>query len=295
MNSKMEMDSRAVGREFKGLDREVTWREITNYAAAVGDTNPRYMDDSRRGGIVAPPMFAAAITWPVMHQFNHRLGGAVPPHVLPTLVHASEHLVFHRPVRPGDSLRVGGHAVAVYPGRAGTWLVMKLEAHDFSGGPVFTEYVGGVFRGVECSDEGQGKETVPGYLHFEESESPAWSVEIAIPRQLPYVYDGCTDIVFPIHTSVSFARQMGLPDIVLQGTATLAIATRELVNREAGGTTERLKEMACRFSKMVVPDSTIRVELTHREQRGVEKLVGFRVLTGAGEPAISQGFARISD
>ena len=291
----MTMDSRAVGREFAGLDREVTWREITNYAVAVGDTNPRYMDDSRQGGIVAPPMFASALTWPVMHQFNHRLGGAVPPQVLPTLVHASEHLVFHRPIRPGDHLRVGGEAVGVFPGKSGTWLVMRLEAHDFSGGPVFTEYVGGVFRGVQLSDGGAGEGVAPGWPHFDEPETPGWSAELAISRQQPYLYDGCTDIVFPIHTSVSFARAMGLPDVVLQGTCTLAMAAREVLDREGGGTTERLRELACDFRAMVVPDSTIRVELTHRERRGVETLVGFRVLAGDGDAAIRHGFARISD
>ncbi len=290
-----KIESKVVGREFSPHDREVTWREITNYAAAVGDDNPRYLDDSRAGGIVAPPMFAAAVTWPVMHQFNHRLGGAVPPQVMPTLVHSSEHLVFHRPLRPGDSLRIGGEAMAVYPGNSGTRFVMRLDAADFSGGPVFSEYVGGVFRGVDCADEGEGKAKVPGWPRWLDTETPQWSVEIAIPRQLPYLYDGCTDIVFPIHTSVSFARGMGLPDIVLQGTATLAIAAREVLNREADGTPERLRELACEFGHMVIPDSTIRVELTRREHRGVETLVGFRVLTGSGKQAIRHGFARFAD
>jgi hypothetical protein len=52
----------------------------------------------------------------------------------------------------------------------------------------------------------------------------------------PYVYDGCTNIYFPIHTSVGFARMVGLPDIILQGTATLAYAARELADREAAAT-----------------------------------------------------------
>ena len=290
-----KVDSAAVGRQFSPHDRDVTWRDITNYAAAVGDTNPRYVDDSRQGGIVAPPMFAAAVTWPVMHQFNHRLDTAVPPQVMPTLVHASEHLVLHRPIRPGDDLRVSGELVAVYPGKSGTRLVMRLDAHDFSGGPVFTEYVGGVFRGVACADDGAGKDRVPGWLFWDQPEQPEWKVELPIPRQLPYLYDGCTGIVFPIHTSVSFARGMGLPDIVLQGTATLAIAIREVLDREAGGTPERLREVATQFASMVVPDTAITVELTHREQRGVEKLVGFQVKTDDGKYALRHGFARITD
>ena len=55
----MKLDPKLVGKTLKGLAREVTWRQTTNYAAAVGDANPRYLDDTRHGGIVAPPIFAA--------------------------------------------------------------------------------------------------------------------------------------------------------------------------------------------------------------------------------------------
>lgn len=36
-----------------------------NYAAAVGDDNPRCFDDERPAGVVAPPMLAVALTWPL--------------------------------------------------------------------------------------------------------------------------------------------------------------------------------------------------------------------------------------
>ena len=43
---------------------------------------------------------------------------------------------------------------------------------------------------------------------------------------------------------------MGLPGIIHQGTATLAYAVRELVNREARGNPALLKALACRFTGM---------------------------------------------
>lgn len=48
---------------------------------------------------------------------------------------------------------------------------------------------------------------------------------------------------------------MGLPGIIHQGTATLAYAARELVNREARGNPALLKALACRFTGMVRPGS----------------------------------------
>ena len=41
-----------------------------NYAAALDDANPRYLDDSLPGGLVAPPMFAVAVTWPISERIR---------------------------------------------------------------------------------------------------------------------------------------------------------------------------------------------------------------------------------
>src|SRR5665811_1937903 len=41
----MEISSRFVGTPLKPLETQITWRQTTNYAAALGDTNPRYLDD----------------------------------------------------------------------------------------------------------------------------------------------------------------------------------------------------------------------------------------------------------
>ena len=289
----MRIDSSLVGTEIAGLEREVTWRETMNYAAAVGDANPRYLDDTRDGGVVAPPLFAVAVTWPIMEQVQAQLGGAIPAEVIVTMVHATEHLVFHRPVRPGDRLHVSGHVAAVLPSSAGTRLVLRLDAAGSGGEPVFTEYGGALFRGVGCTDSGRGREALPELPRWDEPDAPLWEKEIPIPREAAHVYDGCTDIVFAIHTSRAFATAVGLPDLLLQGTATLATAAREILDREAGGTPERLREVACRFTGMVIPGTTIRLQLQRRETGGEGTLVSFRVLNAEGGTALRYGFARL--
>ncbi len=288
------LDSSLVGTPVEGLAREVSWRQTTAYAAAVGDANPRYLDDSTPGGLVAPPLFAVAVTWPVISDLAGQLGTALPADVLPTMVHASEHLVLHRPVRPGQRLDLGGEVVAVIPGRAGTRVVLRLDA-SAGGEPVFSEYAGATFRGVDCADEGRGADALPTPPRLDHAAEPVWSAELPIPRTLPFVYDACSDIVFAIHTSVSIARAVGLPDVILQGTATLALAARELLDREAGGDPTRLREIGCRFAGMVVPGKPIRVELVHRAEGDDGTELGFRVLADGGVPALLGGFARIAE
>ncbi len=66
----MEIGSHLVGSGLKEYRKEVSWREIMNYAAAVGDNNPCYFDDERMDGIIAHPMFCVAVTWPVTEKLE---------------------------------------------------------------------------------------------------------------------------------------------------------------------------------------------------------------------------------
>lgn len=289
----MQLDSSLVGTQLLGLQREVTWRQTMNYAAATGDLNPRYFDDTSPDGIAAPPLFAVSVTWPFVIDVQQQLGNALPMELVVTMVHATEHLLFHRPVRPGDRLHVQGRVAAILPGRGGTLMVLELEASDQGKQKVFTEFGGAFFRGVGCADAGRGRENLPELPRWEPQPSPLWSADIPIPREAAHVYDGCTEIVFAIHTSKAFARGVGLPDPILQGTATLALAAREILDREAAGRPERLREISCRFTGMVLPGTSIRIEALSKEVSPRGTLLSFRVLNGEGRPAIQKGFARI--
>ncbi len=312
----MKIDPGIVGAAVRGYETEVSWRQTTNYAAAVGDANPRYLDDTRADGLVAPPMFAAALTWPLASRPGTGIEGPdLPDALFRTRVHYSEHIEFHSLVRPGDRLRIAGTVAAVLPHHAGTHFVVRYEARDASGAPVYTEHSGAILRGIACAgpagDGDAGRELpaapeapepptasddgTPGASDDGAPEDGAagpgalWEAAVPIDPLLPYLYDGCTDIVFPIHTSPAYAREVGLPGIILQGTAALALAAREMLDREAGGAPERLTALACRFGAMVAPGTTIRVRLVARA--GADRF--FEVLNEAGEKAVARGYARI--
>ncbi len=201
---------------------------------------------------------------------------------------------FHRLIRPGDRLRIGARIAALYPTAAGAALVIRLEAADAAGRPVFTEHGGALFRSVGCAGPGRGLENLPeAGPPPEEPGRPLWEADIPIPRVAAHVYSACSGIAFPIHTSMAFAKSAGLPDIILHGTATLALAARELLNREAGGEPARLEEIGCRFTGLVIPGSSIRVQLLGKEQRGEDLRLAFSVQNGQGRPALRWGLARL--
>lgn len=294
----MEVSSDHVGAFTKPLDTEITARMAMNYAASVNDNNPVYFDDSREGGIIAPPMVGVALTWPFSGDFLHTWDPDSFPHPFPyeimqRQVHYTETLIWRRVMRPGDKLHLQGTMAAILPHRAGTELVVRYEATDQTGAPVFTEYVGALLRRVRCTDAGAGAANLPAVPEPSRNAAPIWEDRIAIGPLAAHVYDGCTNMHFPIHTSVAFARSVGLQGIILQGTATLSLAARELVDREADRDPSRLHSLSCQFTGMVTPDSAITVRLLHRERHDEETALFFDVLTANGRPAISKGYARL--
>jgi acyl dehydratase len=290
----MELSSRFVGTPLKDFHTEITWRQTMNFAAAVDDNNDCYMDDERDGGIIAPPMFSVTVTWRILERIWEYIEAKdFPMEVLVTQVHHTEHLEFHRPLKPGDRLTVKGQVVAILPHRAGTRVVMRFDAMDQAREPIFTEHLGALMRGVKCADDGLCANPLPEGSLPEESAEPLWESRIPIDPLRPHIYDGCTDIVFPIHTSRAFARQVGLPGNILQGTATLAFAVREIINREAGGNPLALKSLFCRFTGMVLPGTVIRVQLIRKSRKHDATDLHFIVLNQEGQKAISGGYALV--
>ncbi len=288
----MKLDSRLAGTRLNPHNTLISWRDTTNFAAAIADDNPLYFDDRKKKGLLAPPTFPVAVTWPILSDLGRYIESKeFPKEVLFTQVHYTEHLILHRMIRPGDQLCLTGKIAAILPHRAGTHAVIKLTATDKKKEPVFTEYIGAMLRGVEALGE-KGRKRLP-IIPDSDPSAAHWTCESRIDPWLPYVYDGCTNIEFPIHTSPKFAEEVGLPGIILQGTATLAIAIRELTNREAGGDPCRIEEIACQFTGMVTPGTAIEICCLGSKDHESHKDIFFNVLNSKNKKAIRSGYLKI--
>jgi acyl dehydratase len=286
----VKLTAELVGVQLGTIATELTSRQAMNFAASVGDNNPWYFDDERPEGAVAPPMLAVSLIWPLATAYTDTLQARGYSTALRRQVHYTEHLVWHRPMRPGDAIEITGEVVGMSAHSAGTYGLIKFEARDNGGDPVFTEYSGALFRGVRCEGESMGGTTVlPDTPDRVEEAAPLWTQTIHIDPLATHLYDGCADLHFPIHTSRRFAHKVGLPDPIIHGTYTLAVAMRELLNREGDGDPTRLRATACRFTGMVFPDTDITVRLVGTSD-GRERNLFFDVINGDGKRVISEGY-----
>ncbi|MCG8683364.1 MAG: MaoC family dehydratase N-terminal domain-containing protein [Desulfobacterales bacterium] len=289
----MKLNSQLAGTRLKNYQTEVSQRQTVNFAAGLNDNNPIYFDDIRAQGVAAPPTFPVSITWPVLSQLgDFILLDEFPKEVLFTQVHYTEHLVIHRLVRPGDHISLDGKIVSITPHRAGTHAIIRLDAKDGSSNPVFTEYIGAMLRGVDCDGE-MTVDPLPQIPENDPAVPTAWTCLLEIDPLTPYIYDACADIEFPIHTSPKFARDVGLPGILLQGTATLGLAVRELVNNQADGNPEAVKEIACTFTGMVEPGTDIEICCLETRQKKEFTHIFFEVINASNKKAIRNGYMKI--
>jgi len=287
----MKINSQLINTTLKEYNVQVDSRSIMNYAAAVNDDNPQYFNDESSNGIVAPPMFPVAVTWPIIANISHYINSEnFPQRVFAKIVHYYEHLKIYRLIKPNDEIKIQGKITAILPHRAGTQIILKLEAKDKNNNPIFTEYNGGMLRGVKCVGDGKGEESLPLRTFLKSNDECVWKKDVFIDKLRSFVYDGCTDIIFPIHTSKKFAHFVGLPDIILQGTATLAFAVKEIINFESEGDPNKVQEIACNFSGMVYPDSNISIQVKKKIETSRKKEIFFEVFNHENQKAIRNGY-----
>ncbi len=287
----MPIHATALGQSAGESAVEITARRTLAYAAGIAAEDLCYFDDLRAEGLVAPPPFCVSLEWPLIDGACYREISGTSREEAWSGIHVQQDSAFHRVVRPGDRLRTSARVTQIRPTRAGTLMVTKLETTDQrSGEPVVTSWFSSIFLGIPLlGDPGSLEE--PPALRTEGAVTVPVEGGVAFPisRHMPHVYSECAGIWNPIHTERQIAREKQLPDIILHGTCTWALAGLELIRRCAEGDPQRLKRLAGRFHGMVIPGTTIGLEY------GVDPdspgTVQFSVTNAAGELALSHGIA----
>jgi hypothetical protein len=290
----VEIDSRFVGVKIGPYETVLHWQDLMVYAAGVEDRNSLYFDDEREGGILAHPLYPLVATRPVLqHLHKHLQAPDFPFELLAAQSHYGEHLILHRSLRPGTELTVTGEIAAMVSDPAGTHLVIALNGTDGEERPLFTRHTTRRLKGVRLTGEERGREQLPSTPKAPEPGDILWQAVVSIGRLRPYIYAGCTSISSPQHLSPNLAHQLGLPGVVLQESATLAFALREILYREAEGEPRGLETLACRFTGFVLPDTEIRIQLLGKNPHAERTDLYFVVLDHQGRRAISDGYASV--
>jgi len=106
----MAVDKKFIGKKYGPLTYEVGKEKIKEYANAIKNPDPHYIDDdfaknTKYGGIIAPPTFAVVFAGMLADPFfkdpELNLNYAM-------LVHGEQEFEFFEVVRPGDVITSSG-------------------------------------------------------------------------------------------------------------------------------------------------------------------------------------------
>jgi acyl dehydratase len=162
----------------------------------------------------------------------------------------------------------------------------RLVTRDAQGAVVSTTWQLGITRGVAIDGEARWTAEPPALPTDEGTEPCAIEASLTVFPGMGQIYTECAHIWNPIHSDRAFALAAGLPDIILHGTATLALGVSGIVNTCLDGDVSRVCRLGGRFSAMVPVPDRLQLEIYRRGKDSVR----FRVRNGQGQEAISQGF-----
>lgn len=283
----MPLSTAIVGEATEPFSHHIDARWIMAYAAGLGDLNLRMMDTANHAPVTAHPLFPVCLEWPVVLAAA-RLPGSETATMEERArgVHAAHDLHLHRPIRAGETLVTTARVVGLEMRKPGAAQMTLLETRDERGEPVCTTWQLGITRGVEIAGEPRWTANPPALPTDEGTTATDLSLPLNVFPGMGQIYTECARIWNPIHSDRAYAIAAGLPDIILHGTATLALAVSGIVNSCIGGDVARVRRIGGRFSAMVPVPDTLTLDITRRGPDSVR----FRVRNGQGQDAITQGF-----
>jgi acyl dehydratase len=285
----MPIDTSLIGTAVGPNVEEVDARWAMAYAAGLGDMQDCYMDTRREGGIIAHPMFPVCVEWQIAGKLRAKHRVTLSQVEAARGVHATQHMIFHRPIRPPMKLSTTASIEGIERRRPGPYEVVKYATVDEHGTPICTTYAGSIYREVAMNGDERPAVTPAIPARPALSANALREFTIAIPANAAHVYTECAHIWNPIHTDAAVAAGAGLPAIMLHGTATLALAVAKIIATEVGNDPERVAEIYARFGAMVFMPSEVKLRIVGREKIAGRPAIFFEAISAEGGYAVRDG------
>jgi len=281
----MGMNKAVIGKVHPVMEFEINPKDFTYYAVATNDyDNPYYWEESREGGIMAPPMFAVVY------------GGICIPAVILDkelgmnvflMVHGEQDIKFHKPIKSGMKLKSQAKVIDIIDKGSGELCQFTVTSKDDKGELVAESTYGFFVRGGGSGKKGEKEpEPGPGKTIFE--------VKKKIMSHQSYIYAWASGDHNFIHVNPKTAVEIAkLPGIILQGLCTMAQCQNTVVDKLCEGRNPaKLKRLAVRFSRPVLPNDELSI-YGWEIKAGSPRTIGFEAKKQDGTPVIKNGIAEI--
>jgi acyl dehydratase len=177
---------------------------------------------------------------------------------------------------------------------SGVVVLGKGVTETEDGEPVVDQYMAAFFRGAGLdAHEGEAL-TEHGFPDELRGAEPFARVTHGYDADQTQRYSEASGDPMPINLDDDFARQMGLPGIIVHGLCTMAFTSRAVVAECCPDDPTRLQRLAVRFAKIVQPSEKVTTALYDAGETddGARRVV-FETTSDNGNVAIKDGLAEI--
>lgn len=279
----MGLNTALIGKKYESKEFQVTGDAIEKYARATNDLNERYLVGDEA---VASPIF------PIVPAFQFLMEAGMDPELqadLLRLVHGEEEHILHKPIKAGDTLTVHPVIESIVQKETGETFTVKVDVTNQDDEDVATVRATSFIRG---SGSGGKKPAVGGPAEAE--QTVVYQESVKVDEDQTFRYAEASGDSNPIHQDENIAKMAGLPGIILHGMCTMAMATKGAVDGLAGGDPTRVKRVAVRFSKPVLPGQELTTKFWELGSEGGAKAYGFETYNPDGAAVIKNGRVEIS-
>ncbi len=266
-----------IGKTYDGGYAFVRPEHVAAYASATNDENAAYTGE----GAIAPHMLHTRLFKDVMFQV------ATDPELdldLLRLVHGEHDAIFHRPLKPWDLVQVRAKLEAVEEKSSGKLVVSRI--FGIVDGELAVECKTAYFiKGdkKKSGGEAKAKKTPP-----PAPPAPDFEAAFSIDDDQSYRYAEASLDDNPIHVDPGTAKAAGLPDVILHGMCTMAMAGKSVVDSLADSDPRRLKRLGVRFARPVLNSSKL-TTFGWKNDKGTD----FIVKDDQGNVVIANGVAEL--
>jgi acyl dehydratase len=284
----MPLNKALVGKEYPKQEYKVAKAAFQAYAKAYNEPNAAFFSADP----VAPPQFAVVYQWMAMGQpmFDVSLHGSEEQQGknLMRLLHGEQDLTYLKPVKDGDTITSTPYVHSIEEKESGDILRVGIKSVNQKGETV-TDAIATMFIRGKSKGAGAGAPA---------PEAPRGAPDFTYSQKIDpdqtVRYAEASGDHNPIHVDPNMAMMAGLPGIIVHGLCTMAIASKGVIDKAAGGDPTKLKRFKVRFSKPVLPEQTITVEAWKKGQSGGVTTYDFVVKNDAGEEVVKDGVAEIA-
>ena len=242
-----DLNREYVGKSYPPKTFTVEAERTIAYALATNDENPWYVDRSREGGIIAPPLFAVAPAGELLIESLTDMQLGVP---LDRTLHGEQDMYFISPIRPGDKLVTEAKILDMTDTSTGetmtTEVVTKTEGGELRCRSLAIAYV----RHPEKKKNSQPEPEVDRGASLVEQS-------MKVTDDQPLRYAEASGDHNPPHVNEDFAKAIGFRTVILQGLCTMAFTSMAVIDALCAGNPTRLKRLKVRFSKVVYPGDVL--------------------------------------